>query len=798
MTSRNTLPPIAIFEDPGDDVSENHQGMAKLAEQQDHGDHDEADDSSEGGFEQHGLSDDDSGRDEHSDVSVGEEEESVDGSIHERQDSFYRGASTSSQETEEAHDWPARGSPAPPKVRHMQDPSGAVTTIYDDGLVTCSTPSLHSLAYYARHGSAEHSETRRESIASDQDHFDPDQHSSSDLSCLTAPRNIPGRFSESETIAPPLSWNDPGSRKASDAVSTLPEEFDYYFRPHFPGRYPLSFSRSLNSSRPRTPVSDKRAAPQDHEIRKSSLVLNPSGSYHHCGSPTKVSPPQHHAQRITPSGRPVFRNPSSVLEMQLRSPSPPGFSSSPLSGKRSPWRQHERHRTNESFASRSQAGTPSSNLTPSRRHPNPKKEYPLVLLHCTLSSSPFPLSYPRHIVDDACPESVRTAIATLAQKLTPTVLERGVLIPHPGEDYELLEERVLECLELKKPRVGACGHFSNDNSPGDAEQRQDSNGACEDDRPKCVDCQRHVNPQLLPEDERSQHRTWDVRVYAANGLMRAGAWNACWREMEKVDVEVSVWVSSEVRKAIEEGTRKLEQELEQRGFPPSVAMEKTRSTSGHKPQMGEKPTSTAACSRPTSSRSEKERPAKEGSKHERRQKVDGSSRRLTEGPLPLSTLMFNWMQHLWTQYQTAFLTLAIGLLILSLVAKLSWFTSSGNHNFLPAASPSSEDMDNMEASSSISFVPSATAKPEQISSVSQCNYGQDDMIDRLLKDLKLDACELPLEPGVTAVPKLEARKVLTEVAERNLPANLQRGEVSPSQRFAMKGGDIKVVEVLGT
>ena len=37
---------------------------------------------------------------------------------------------------------------------------------------------------------------------------------------------------------------------------------------------------------------------------------------------------------------------------------------------------------------------------------------------------------------------------------------------------------------------------------------------------------------------RPDARVFRVKVYASNGLMRAGAWETCWQEMERVDVEL--------------------------------------------------------------------------------------------------------------------------------------------------------------------------------------------------------------------------------------------------------------------
>ncbi|KAG9663229.1 hypothetical protein KCU95_g19041, partial [Aureobasidium melanogenum] len=45
---------------------------------------------------------------------------------------------------------------------------------------------------------------------------------------------------------------------------------------------------------------------------------------------------------------------------------------------------------------------------------------------------------------------------------------------------------------------------------------------------------------------------WSVRVYAANGLMRAGAWAACWSEMERVDCEVRPCLSEHISRRLDE------------------------------------------------------------------------------------------------------------------------------------------------------------------------------------------------------------------------------------------------------
>ena len=58
-------------------------------------------------------------------------------------------------------------------------------------------------------------------------------------------------------------------------------------------------------------------------------------------------------------------------------------------------------------------------------------------------------------------------------------------------------------------------------------------------------------------------RRWDVKIYAANGLMRAGAWGAAWREMERVDVEIGPWIGEEMRRELEVRREKEEEEEEE-------------------------------------------------------------------------------------------------------------------------------------------------------------------------------------------------------------------------------------------
>lgn len=66
------------------------------------------------------------------------------------------------------------------------------------------------------------------------------------------------------------------------------------------------------------------------------------------------------------------------------------------------------------------------------------------------------------------------------------VQSRGVLIPHPKADYELLEERLLESLELVKPKLRLGHYFGNENVDENEESESDEENTspCS----KCQDC----------------------------------------------------------------------------------------------------------------------------------------------------------------------------------------------------------------------------------------------------------------------------------------------------------------------
>jgi len=182
-----------------------------------------------------------------------------------------------------------------------------------------------------------------------------------------------------------------------------------------------------------------------------------------------------------------------------------------------------------------------------------QKEYPLVLLHCNLLAPSIPVSgatLPQNqkIVEEILPPEFWRRWRRLQDKVGSGVLrDRGVLIPHPEDLYDMLEERLLESLELRRPRLHQ-GHFvsheeSGSGSEGEVSDQGESETDGEQDE-ECPDCGGRVR-------HGDSNRKWEIKVFAANGLMRAGAWAAAWKEMEKVDVEVGLWLPSDIRRALE-------------------------------------------------------------------------------------------------------------------------------------------------------------------------------------------------------------------------------------------------------
>ena len=295
-------------------------------------------------------------------------------------------------------------------------------------------------------------------------------------------------------------------------------------------------------------------------VAPSAMVAPPSKPV----TPSKSPPPyvrtnselrklaQRDGRDMTP-----FRNPSSVHAMQMRDEFDDDLTPQRRKARMSVGRMSilSGRSSNSTTTSPTKRGGSRSNTT-SPTKSKLKKEFPLVLLHCSLLPPTLGLQgkLPESWwLKEVLPEEYWNRWKILEDKVLGNgeVSTRGVLIPHPRADYELLEERLLESLELERPRVRA-GHFlgaQHSQSETDEESEAENTAGA-----KCTDCGRKVPMDVEME------RKWEVKVYAANGLMRAGAWGAAWQEMEKVDVEVGVWMPAEAR-------REVEKRLHDMGWP---------------------------------------------------------------------------------------------------------------------------------------------------------------------------------------------------------------------------------------
>ncbi|KAK3293561.1 uncharacterized protein B0H64DRAFT_434719 [Chaetomium fimeti] len=344
--------------------------------------------------------------------------------------------------------------------------------------------------------------------------------------------------------------------------------------------------------------------PHDHSsARTASNFSNISGlsSY---DDPKLTFIPTHRETRMP------FRTPSEIRAMQMASPTPSVFSGS--SPSRSSTHKHHHHQGPRSSngggggppSSISRLGSPtvSAQYSPKGRSTPPRfksarKEAPLVLLHVTLlplrwvwgdvlntldsvlqppakaatattagedaaAAAAAGATAPAQLFEPSDPlKTLRDAWRELQDRVGDTVLERGILLPHPQNDYEVLEERLLEALELplkRRARILECGHYVGPaNVPEDGESDDEGLDGAEGKTHWCGMCGSEIRCEDL-----GTGRVFRVKVYASNGLMRAGAWEACWKEMERVDIEVEPIVELAVQNELEK-LAVLQMELEE-------------------------------------------------------------------------------------------------------------------------------------------------------------------------------------------------------------------------------------------
>ncbi|KAF3925134.1 hypothetical protein ABW20_dc0100922 [Dactylellina cionopaga] len=164
---------------------------------------------------------------------------------------------------------------------------------------------------------------------------------------------------------------------------------------------------------------------------------------------------------------------------------------------------------------------------------------PLVLLHVTLL--PLPIQGPASSV----------LANHLRRMISPTIVARGLLLPHPNDDYDALLEMVAENLGLDQetpPPFRKAATYAADDCASHSEGSYMSSSE-EDVEAFCPSCsRRRLKPEFARHDRPRRHRRpfnhtekwYTINVFASNGLMRAGAWSRSWEEMERVDVEVTV------------------------------------------------------------------------------------------------------------------------------------------------------------------------------------------------------------------------------------------------------------------
>ena len=293
------------------------------------------------------------------------------------------------------------------------------------------------------------------------------------------------------------------------------------------------FDDLMDTTRQSSPRTSNHSEDEISELPLESRV----GSY----TPEREKSSSYSREKI----RSPFRNPSSIRALQLETTPPPYFLSSSSSQHRYKLNTPSRNSTPRSTRSYHGPTRSPSKTSPAKKV---KKEYPLVLLHVTIL--PIVMPYSQETMESVLPSYIMENWKLLRERVADTVLERGILIPHPREDYDLLEERMLESLELKVPRILKCGHFHLEaDEADDITALEGDEYDSDNDLDICGDCGRRIRDGR--HGSGAGQRRWDIKIYAANGLMRAGAWAAAWNEMERVDVEILPWIEDDFRRELD-------------------------------------------------------------------------------------------------------------------------------------------------------------------------------------------------------------------------------------------------------
>ncbi|KAL9066251.1 MAG: hypothetical protein Q9157_007212 [Trypethelium eluteriae] len=276
--------------------------------------------------------------------------------------------------------------------------------------------------------------------------------------------------------------------------------------------------------------------------------------------------------------------------------SPPAYRSSPQQaspGLRNSPRASERG-SPRSVKSVRGARSPRPTIGTASQDPAPAVKQqlgPLVLLHSTVLQSAEP-EFSDALLSEVLPSKVlntyKASRATLMQKIGPVVRQRGILLRHPRNDFNELLERILTTLGLENTAEVLSDGESDDPDPEqerkkcgqkcdsseESEDDQDSDGTvCETYCPTpqlsrrpgesariCSTCGRPR--QFLRVRDNALSNRYDVKVYAANGLIGTQVWEAVWQEMERVDVEINVALPEKWRRVLNEKAREIEEDEE--------------------------------------------------------------------------------------------------------------------------------------------------------------------------------------------------------------------------------------------
>ncbi|KAL1302213.1 hypothetical protein AAFC00_002641 [Neodothiora populina] len=163
----------------------------------------------------------------------------------------------------------------------------------------------------------------------------------------------------------------------------------------------------------------------------------------------------------------------------------------------------------------------------------------LVLLHISLLPGEFPWSL--DTVKKVLPKNMMDDLLLLKDRITKLILQRGLLIPHPQEDFDLLEKSIIDSLDLESSE-------SQHDADHESGCNDDSGYASRNIRRSEDVCTTCGDAECF---SRSIERRWDIKVYASNGMLGSGAWEAAWWQMEKVDVEVRPFINEAIRRRLD-------------------------------------------------------------------------------------------------------------------------------------------------------------------------------------------------------------------------------------------------------